>query len=284
VAKCGTTSLHEWLSQYDEIDLPKLKETKYFTSNKDFGDSNIESWSINRKRITEMARFIDQFSWKDDAIRGEICPEYFYSNELFLERHKKIGIGDPKILILLRDPAARAISAWKYLIRDSRTMLGFDELWNSEYKESDDYVYDLRNGGLYAEKVKFFFENYSDVKVVFFEELVSSISTQRKLLKWLDVEARDDIKFPNSNISVNIQNRPIIKLLLSRRFRITVYIREILKRIIPSPLITKFFELFYKKDKVSENIDVSNCKEFYRKDIIALERIIGYKVPDKWIK
>lgn len=284
VAKCGTTSLHEWLTQYDEIDLPKLKETKYFTSSKDLRDTNIESWSINRKRITKLARFIDQFSWKEGAIRGEICPEYFYHNELFHAQHLKAGIDDPKILILLREPVARAISAWKYLSRDSRTNLDFYELWYSEYKENDDYVFDIKNGGLYAERVKFFLENYSDVKIVFFEELVGSVSTQKELLKWLNIEARNEINFPNSNISVNVQNRPVLKLLLSRKYRFTVYLREILKKILPFALITRFFELFYKRDKSYFDGDLSSCEDFYKRDINDLEMVISRKVPDKWRK
>lgn len=284
VAKCGTTSLHEWLLQHDGIDLPKVKESKFFTSKNIPFQSSEVNWSIDRRRITKLKQYVKQFSWNDNFVRGEICPEYFYYNELFNKRHCQLGIFDPKILILLRDPVARAVSAWKYLKRDSRTSLSFEELWEVKYLETDDFMFDIKNGGLYADKVKYFMDNYSDVQVVFFEELISSFDTQQALLNWLGIKKSQRINFPNSNISINIEDKPIMKLLLSRKFKLSVYFRELIKRIVPVRFITKFFKYFYGSGDQRVDLTSKNYKDYYRQDIKTLEELIGRNVPKSWIR
>ena len=100
--KCGTTALTSFLDQHPQLSMAKPKEPHIFDSpnySPDWTTSEID------KRY---ARFFKHCDEEGQAMRGEATPIY----TLFPDIAAALGDYNPslKIIILLRDPVARAVS------------------------------------------------------------------------------------------------------------------------------------------------------------------------------
>lgn len=94
-AKCGTTSLHDYLDQHPEIFLPAHKEPLYFARDLDVP----AEWCVRDDR-----RYVELFAKADPAAKrlGEASVWYLFSKTAASEIHAF----DPnaRIIIMLRDP------------------------------------------------------------------------------------------------------------------------------------------------------------------------------------
>ena len=111
--KCGTTSLHHYLSQHPEIFVSAQKELHYFVAER--------NW---KKGITWYRQQFDP-SFQQ---RGEISPSY-----AFFPRYQKVPerihqvLGDVKIIYIVRDPIDRLISHYVHDIAARQQTLPFPE-------------------------------------------------------------------------------------------------------------------------------------------------------------
>ena len=94
-AKCGTTSLHEYLDEHPEISMSQRKELDFFVPEKS-GDRDLDWYAA-------------QFG--DAPVRGESSPSYtahpFYSGAP--ERMAEV-LPDVRLVYLVRDPIDRVVS------------------------------------------------------------------------------------------------------------------------------------------------------------------------------
>lgn len=121
--KGGTTSLHRWLSNHPEVYLPTHKEIHYF----DLQYTRKINW------------YREQFSEaKKNQICGEITPYYLY-HPAVPKRIKEVT-HKIKLIVLLRDPAERALS--QYFHAKKR---GFETLAIAEALRAEKYR--LKYGG-----------------------------------------------------------------------------------------------------------------------------------------
>ena len=100
--KCGTTALASFLAAHPEIGMAAPKETHLF-DDPDYGPH----WT--RERID--ARYAECFRHCPDArLRGEATPVYLY----FTDTPAELARYNPdlKVVVLLRDPAERAVSQY----------------------------------------------------------------------------------------------------------------------------------------------------------------------------
>lgn len=98
--KCGTSALHRFLDQHPEIDMASQKEVHLFDS-----PEYSNAWSP--AQIDE--RYAPHFRGRPEAaLRGEATPVYLYLPDIAPELKRY----NPrlKLIVLLRDPAERAIS------------------------------------------------------------------------------------------------------------------------------------------------------------------------------
>lgn len=106
--KCGTTWLADMLRQHPRAFIPAEKELHYF--NRQFSDfPDIKNLNFDKPR----AWYLKFFSAaKESQIIGEACPAYLWDNFAAVRIHDF----DPalKILILLRNPAERTFSAYRF--------------------------------------------------------------------------------------------------------------------------------------------------------------------------
>lgn len=97
--KSGTTSLFLLLSKHPELFLPGRKEVQFFSSPMLY-PKGID-WYAEEFFATCPA----------DCLAGEVSPQYMYSTEIARRVHQ--GLPDAKIIVILREPIARAYSQYQ---------------------------------------------------------------------------------------------------------------------------------------------------------------------------
>jgi Sulfotransferase domain len=109
--KCGTTSLHYYLSLHPEIQVADMKETNFLS-----GPPNGVPYTPGAKRIKYLHEYEGLF---DPAyrVRGESSPNYtsYPRREGTAERVSQI-IPDAKLIYLVRDPVTRTVSHFHHRV------------------------------------------------------------------------------------------------------------------------------------------------------------------------
>jgi hypothetical protein len=111
--KCGTTSLHYYLSLHPDISVSRRKELDFFVAE--------ENWAKG------LAWYESQFPDKG-KVRGEASPKYTFS-----PRHAGVPermasvIPDAKLIYLVRDPLERIVSHYVHLVEAGREERTLDE-------------------------------------------------------------------------------------------------------------------------------------------------------------
>ncbi len=194
-AKCGTTSLWHYLSQHPDIYLPRQrKELHHFAA----AAVRANSAGPGDGRAVEdlcgtWEDYLAQFAEAgDQAAVGDISPSYFaYPESAEAIRGR---LGDPRIVLILRDPVQKAFSQYSHLLRDGRETLPFREGLEAEAeRRAKGYgaLWRYAEGGCYAEPTARFLETFGRdrVLVLFFEDLVREpAATMRQLFAFLGVD------------------------------------------------------------------------------------------------
>src|ERR1700676_2967624 len=191
-ARSGTTSLHHYLRQHSEIYMAPNKETHYFSVNQfpscfqGPGDD-----ILNREIIRDEDQYSQLFAntGGKKAI-GEASAFYLCFNGT-AERIAH-AVPDAKIIIILREPVARAYSAYMYLVRDGRETVRFEEgLRLEEERKQKDFepMWWYKELSLYYKQVKRYLDVFGtqQVKVLLYDELFTNPkSVLRELFIFLE--------------------------------------------------------------------------------------------------
>jgi len=289
-AKSGTTSLYQYLKTHPDIFLPSKKELRFFSQiTKDFQGPN-DTW-LKNNIINDFHEFESFFkNVKNEKAIGDISPDYLYYYENSIKNIKHY-LNDPKIIIILRNPADRAFSQWSHAKRDGIENLSFEEAleaeeirteknwgWNWRYKEA----------GLYYKQVKAYMENFSNVKVYLQDELHKDRAALVKdIFGFLEVD--DTFVPPNLDEKFNVSGLPknryyhyifkrknLLKSLLMPFFKIMVP-DETNRHIILNRLLQRNLEKMVMNTETRKKL-----RKFYKNDILKLQDLIG-KDLTKWI-
>lgn len=198
-AKCGTTSLYNYLSQHDEIYLNKNKEPKYFVSKflkfplGGKGDNVTEELMVK-----SFKEYLSLFQPKQPhQITGEASVDYFFYADEVIEDIKST-LGDVKIIIMLRNPTERAFSAYKHLVRDVRETESFEKglkLEHEREKRNYEFIWYYKKAGFYYESVKKYKENFSKVHVINFDDFIEETNrVMEELFIFLKVNPKFSIE------------------------------------------------------------------------------------------
>lgn len=120
-AKSGTTALANLLKSSDEVFVPEVKEPHFHIAE-----------CINGK-IPFVIKSDDEYSGlysraREDQVKIDASVLYLPFYEKAIPNIKKYSGDDAKIIIILRDPLQRAISAYKHSLRyNAKENLSFDE-------------------------------------------------------------------------------------------------------------------------------------------------------------
>jgi hypothetical protein len=141
--KCGTTSLFQWLADHPEICPSDPKETWYFAGNE------LDHMDVRpNHREDDLDSYLDCFPepGADTRFKMEGSSHYLYSEPAldFLASMDP----QPKLIVLLREPAARIWSHFNYIRQRSRTPIDLefsdyvDHILSNDRKSANDLTRD----------------------------------------------------------------------------------------------------------------------------------------------
>ena len=209
-AKCGTSSLHRYLDQHPDIFMSKVKDPRFISSQvtpfplNGPGDDKVEAWYV--KKYEDYVKLFDGSDGYRAVGESSADTMYFYKGTIPVIKQY---LGDPKIIIVLRNPVKRAFSAYQHLVRDMREDLAFEDGLKEEpnrIKNNWELIYHYTNASLYYEPVKAFMDNFTNVKVILTEDQEKRPQQVfRDVFRFLNVDPDHDV---NTEMRFNISGKP----------------------------------------------------------------------------
>lgn len=280
--KSGTTSLYHYLKSHPQIFLSDVKEPNYFPGQGLTLPQNGPK-DKNIKYILDWEDYLKLFRKAEGYVaRGEASIEtmYFYKNTIPLIQSR---LGDPKILIFLRNPVERAYSAYTHLLREGEETRSFEEALDLEeerVKSNWRLQWHLKHAGLYYEQVKAFQENFSRVGIWLFEDVAKKTSeTVKQIYDFLDVDS--GFVAPNQAKVFNQSGVPK-SMLLSRFFAIRNPVQEFISKtgrfIMTEEAWIRFRDTLRNSNLQKSKMDPHTRQklvDYFREDITSLANIIN---------
>lgn len=208
--KCGTSSLHKYLDQHPDIFMSKVKEPRFISSQvtrfplNGPRDNKVEAWYV--KNYDDYVKLFEEADGQ--RVIGESSADTLYFHKGTIPVIKQV-VGEPKIIIMLRNPVKRAFSAYQHMVRDLREDLSFEDGLEEEpnrIRNNWELIYHYKACSLYYESVKAFLDNFRDVKIVLTEEQEKRPQqTLRSIFRFLDVDPNFDV---NTEIRYNMSGKP----------------------------------------------------------------------------
>jgi hypothetical protein len=290
--KSATTSLCEYLNQHENVFVPKLKEPRYFIADiiKNLPkEDSIKESLVNTSTLTIDAYkqlYVDGIQKK---FRCDASVQYLYYHDVVIPNIKKT-LGDPSIIIVLRDPISRAFSNFSYMgtevktntfeqalaLEAERKNLGWNSFWF--------YV----SQGLYYEQVKHFKAVFSRVKVVLMEDFKTQ--TENTMREVFDFLALDNIVV-DTQVIYNKSGVPKNKLIEWFIFE-NSFLKKTLKAILNSVysdvdrrrISRSIKDKLLVKSKSEINSETHNqLVKIYKEDVLKLQDLINRDLTD-WIQ
>lgn len=288
--KSGTTSLYHYLKTHPQVFLSADKEPKYFSGQ----NLNLPQDGPGDKRIKyvlDWDEYLELFRKSNGKLaRGEasIDTMYYHVNTIPLIKSR---LGDPKILILLRNPIDRAYSAYTHLRREGDEVHQFEEaleLEDERIGQNWRILWHLKKAGLYADQVKAFQENFNQVGVWLFDDVTKNTDqTIREIYRFLDVDP--EFKAPNQNMVFNQSGIPK-STVINRIFTIRNPVQNFISQF-GMLLMTEEGWIRFRDSLRNKNLDRSkmshatreNLANYFRDDVKKLEQLIGRDLSN-WTK
>ena len=174
-AKSGTSSLHNYLNQHTEVFMPsynkegmKVKEPRFLI--KDLVEHRLHNGVWTWEEYQSLFNGASKFK----AI-GESTVLYLYYYEHAIKNIKLRLGNNVKIIIMLRNPANRAYSAFQHVSRGFKEELSFEKSLEIEERrlEKDKELTPMvmyKDMGLYYEMVKAYLDAFENVLIILYED------------------------------------------------------------------------------------------------------------------
>ena len=200
-AKCGTSSLHNYLNQHPDVFMPsynkvgmKVKEPRFLI--KDLVQHRLYNGVWNWEEYKLLFNDV-----KNEISIGESSVLYLYYYEHAINNIKKYLGENVKIIIMLRNPTDRAYSAFQHVSRGLKEKNSFEEAlkiekgrMNKESSLTPMVMY--REMGLYHDMVRAYKENFKNVHIIFYEDFRDDTEGEiKKIFKFLELSLSVNIDF-----------------------------------------------------------------------------------------
>lgn len=290
-AKCGTSSLANYIDQHPEIYISKPKEPRFISSQfTNFPlqgplSDRLESWYV--KTYEEYSKLFKDV--KNEKAIGEASVDNLFYYNKSIPLIKKY-LGEPKIIIMLRHPVRRAFSAYSHMMRDKREPLSFEHAIHMQEERLEnnwEFLYSYTEVSKYYNQVKAYQENFKETLIILTEDLHKRpVSLFEEIFSFLEVDPHFQIdltikhnqsgvpKFRMVHNFFKNDNKLRLALQPLTRFFITPNLRKVLSYRIQSKNLTK---LEIDPNTYTELVDV------FKDDVIKLQSIIDKDLSD-WLK
>ncbi len=278
-AKSGTTSLFHYLRQHPAVFMPDFKEPQYLVHSKIQGRLH--------KYITNLQDYLSLFNNAHQQCVGEASVFYLYFyKEAIANINKELG-ENVKIIIMLREPVSRTISAYEHVFRNNiKEKLSFiDALAAEEGRlEREQHLTPMvmyKSMSMYADAVKAFQEAFQDVHIALYDDFQSSPKQCiDQIFEFLGLESYEEIDYLRRH---NIggwqwENEKVKQFALSDGF-----FKKIVRVMVPKILRKHMFKKLKSKVTNVQNVTISDetkkeLSQFFKEDIQTLEKLINRKL------
>jgi len=292
--KAGTTALYYSLLQHPDIFVSNIKEPNHFlTQSSEIDRNSIKGIDWIENHDDYLALFQNGYGAK--AI-GEASVSYLYNHKIAIPEIKKC-LGDPKIIIMLRNPVERAFSAYTHWVLEGWENRSFEEAIRDEiikYETTFCFhdIFPYMKSGFYFEQVKSYLENFSNVRVFLFDDLnKDAVGLIQSVFAFLEVDKRYIPDVQKYNVSGFPRNRLLFKSVIG--FKTLVQQLKLPKKaarllmtehqwqVLSAKISTALFSKLLKKSDIDPKT-ASYLQEEYREDIYKLEKLTG-KDLSNWL-
>jgi hypothetical protein len=212
-AKSGTTAIWHYLRQHPQIYLSPRKHTRFFAYESE--DPGFNGPAPTRPTMPYAIADVEAYhalfeGATDETAIGEASHSYLYRPDT-AERIRRYA-PDMKLIAILRDPAERAYSHYKQMVRNGRERIGdFNLALQIEQERLRDNwwpEFHYVRVGLYSLQLRRYFDLFErdQIKVYLYEDLNSDpLGMLRDVFRFLDV---DDAFVPEATIRYNASGLP----------------------------------------------------------------------------
>ncbi len=282
-AKSGTTSLHNYLSQHQDIFMCSPKEP-HFLINNEIGKDRIPVG------ISSEGEYLNLFlDGKDKKYRGESSVMYLMFSDIVIPKINQQFGEDCKIIIMLRNPIERAYSGFQHVKRYNLKEDCSD--FKSAWAISEERYFSMpemtpasryRELGLYYKQVKSYLEQMKNVHIIVYDDYKKDIQSEmNKVFDFLNIK-RIEIDAEQKYMVGGWQweNKKIKNMLLKKH-----PIKLLLKVLIPFKGLRKNIRRKIQDSNTSRvppmsAADKKVLKAFYKEDVkklsILLKRDLNY--------
>lgn len=210
--KSATTSLFDWLGQHPEVYAnPVSKDFPFFTDEVLFN-----------KRKDYFLKFFSQAEGEKIILGADA--NLMYVPDAVVRLHSLLP--DIKLIVILRNPVKRAISAWRYAVERGLEKRTFEEAINEEMKgikfppsswegRHKNYL----DHGLYFQQLKRVSQYYPDNKILIliYEDLVKNPNHLiKKVFRFLEIDESFTVDFRIKNKTSGGQRSKFLGKILYR--------------------------------------------------------------------
>jgi hypothetical protein len=274
-ARSGTTSLDRYLSQHPEIFITPRKDAHFFAA-EHFPRTGPGDGVMNRKVMRDEEQYAQLFArLATEKAIGESSA--FYLCLAGTAERIVQAIPDAKILMVLREPAARAYSAYMLLKRDGRETLSFEEgLSREEERKRQGFepMWWYKDLSLYASQVKRYLEVFGKerVKVLLYDELFANPGpVLREVFAFLRV--KEDVAIDTS-VRYNVSGAPRSRRLHTLLYKLSDTSNALAKSVKPA-LAWKAMSTFLLRPAPKMNPQThAELKEYFAEDVGKLEDLL----------
>jgi hypothetical protein len=293
-AKSGSTSLYQYLSQHPEVFMPVNKEPNYFVGeyqkrmNKDCPSYKID---MNRMILDEEAYYnLFKDAKSNQKAIGEASVTYLYKPEYAIPKIRG-ELGDPKIIIILRNPIKRAFSHYSYACELGLETLNFEDALDAEdnrLKNNWSSTFAYINQGLFYSQVKAYKNAFTNVHVLFLDDLIKDKQLEiQKIYNFLGIDSSFKNHFKEKfNVSGIPKNKFIHKYLVhdnAFKRKTKKLFKKIISETVLRKLARKARNLNQGERLIATDIEKQKLKNIYIKDIISISNLLK-KDLNHWLK
>ena len=278
-AKSGTTSLFHYLRQHPSVFMPDFKEPQYLVKSKIQG--RLHKYVANRED------YLSLFNDAHQQCIGEASVFYLYFYKEAIANIKKELGRNVKIIIMLREPVSRTISAYEHVFRNNiKEQLSFTDALAAEEgrleREKDLTPMTMyKSMSMYADAVKAYQKAFQDVHIALYDDFQSSPQQCiDQIFEFLGVESCEEIDYLSRHNTGGWQwkNEKIKQLAL-----IDGFFKKIVRATVPKILRIYIYKKLKSKATNVQKIVVSQetkkeLSQFFQDDVHALECLINRKL------
>lgn len=177
--KCGTTALHRCLNEHPEIAMAMQKELNFF-----FGPADpLEHSPTGPNWYRGLEWYIDQFD-SAASVRGESSPGYTSPDHPEVAARMAAVVPSARLIYLVRDPVARAVSHYRHHVADGAETRPCDE---ALLDPASQYI----SRGLYWERLAPFLQHYPPAQICIVAQeqfLTEPRRVFQQIFRFLDVD------------------------------------------------------------------------------------------------